>query len=39
MIQESPSATLLEYGDSFLLLGRNSNLERLERDAHGWERG
>jgi di/tricarboxylate transporter len=31
-IQDRPSATRLEYGDSLLLLGHNSNLERLERN-------
>src|SRR6201998_4709621 len=29
-IQERPTATQLQYGDSLLLLGHNSNLERLE---------
>ncbi len=29
-----PSATRLEYGDSLLLLGHNSNLERLERNPN-----
>jgi di/tricarboxylate transporter len=33
-IQERPSATRLEYGDSLLLLGHNSNLERLERNPN-----
>ena len=33
-IQERPSATKLEYGDSLLLLGHNSNLERLERNPN-----
>jgi di/tricarboxylate transporter len=33
-IQERPSATQLEYGDSLLLLGHNSNLERLERNLN-----
>jgi di/tricarboxylate transporter len=33
-IQERPSATQLEYGDSLLLLGHNSNLERLERNPN-----
>jgi len=33
-IQERPSATRLEYGDSLLLLGHNSNLERLERNTN-----
>ena len=33
-IHERPSATRLEYGDSLLLLGHNSNLERLERNPN-----
>jgi di/tricarboxylate transporter len=33
-IQERPSATQLQYGDSLLLLGHNSNLERLERNPN-----
>jgi di/tricarboxylate transporter len=33
-IQERPSATRLEYGDSLLLLGHNSSLERLERNPN-----
>jgi di/tricarboxylate transporter len=33
-IQERPSATRLAYGDSLLLLGHNSNLERLERNPN-----
>ena len=33
-IQERPSATRLEYGDSLLLLGHNSNLERLGRNPN-----
>ena len=33
-IQERPSTTRLEYGDSLLLLGHNSNLERLERNPN-----
>jgi hypothetical protein len=33
-IQERPSATRLEYGDSLLLLDHNSNLERLERNPN-----
>ena len=33
-IQDRPSATRLEYGDSLLLLGHNSNLERLERNPN-----
>jgi di/tricarboxylate transporter len=33
-IQERPSASRLEYGDSLLLLGHNSNLERLERNPN-----
>src|SRR5580700_4350592 len=33
-VQERPSATQLEYGDSLLLLGHNSNLERLERNPN-----
>src|SRR6202030_3640493 len=33
-IQERPSATRLQYGDSLLLLGHNSNLERLERNPN-----
>jgi len=33
-IQERPSATRLEYGDSLLLLGHNSNLERLSRNPN-----
>jgi di/tricarboxylate transporter len=33
-IQERPSASKLEYGDSLLLLGHNSNLERLERNPN-----
>jgi len=33
-IQERPSATRLEYGDSLLLVGHNSNLERLERNPN-----
>ncbi len=33
-IQERPSATRLEYGDSLLLLGHNSGLERLERNPN-----
>jgi hypothetical protein len=32
IIRERPSATRLEYGDSLLLLGHNSNFERLERN-------
>jgi di/tricarboxylate transporter len=34
IIQERPSASRLEYGDSLLLLGHNSNLERLERNPN-----
>ncbi|MBV8100677.1 MAG: SLC13 family permease [Verrucomicrobia bacterium] len=33
-IQERPTATQLQYGDSLLLLGHNSNLERLERNPN-----
>ena len=33
-IQDRPSATRLEYGDSLLLLGHNSNLDRLERNPN-----
>ena len=33
-IQERPSTSRLEYGDSLLLLGHNSNLERLERNPN-----
>ena len=33
-IHERPSTTRLEYGDSLLLLGHNSNLERLERNPN-----
>ena len=33
-IQERPFASRLEYGDSLLLLGHNSNLERLERNPN-----
>jgi di/tricarboxylate transporter len=33
-IQERPSATRLQYGDSLLLPGHNSNLERLERNPN-----
>jgi len=33
-IQERPTASQLEYGDSLLLLGHNSNLERLERNPN-----
>src|SRR6201997_861541 len=33
-VQERPTATRLEYGDSLLLLGHNSNLERLERNPN-----
>ncbi len=33
-IQERPSASRLRYGDSLLLLGHNSNLERLERNPN-----
>jgi Trk K+ transport system NAD-binding subunit len=34
IIRERPSATRLEYGDSLLLLGHNSNFERLERNPN-----
>jgi len=33
-VQERPTATQLQYGDSLLLLGHNSNLERLERNPN-----
>jgi di/tricarboxylate transporter len=33
-IQERPTASQLQYGDSLLLLGHNSNLERLERNPN-----
>jgi Trk K+ transport system NAD-binding subunit len=34
IIRERPSAMRLEYGDSLLLLGHNSNFERLERNPN-----